>query len=108
MRRSPRPANVLRNARQGGVLVRLDLGGSVLCTDATFGTLSDVVVDPRTRSVTHLIVEPHGGDGVSRLIPFALADPDSDGGKKVTLRCAVDAATELTPAQEYVYDRLDA
>jgi hypothetical protein len=37
--------------------MRLELGSRVDCTDESFGTLADVVIDPTSRRVTHLVVE---------------------------------------------------
>src|SRR4051794_22132649 len=48
---------------------RLDLGSSVHCTDAQFGELADVVIDPTTRCVTHLVVRPHKRPGEARIVP---------------------------------------
>ncbi len=42
--------------------MRLDLGSPVRCTDDAFGELADVVIDPETRRVTHLVVQPHQRD----------------------------------------------
>jgi sporulation protein YlmC with PRC-barrel domain len=48
---------------------RLDLGSPVHCADATFGELADVVIDPTTRCVTHLVVRPHGRPDDARIVP---------------------------------------
>lgn len=37
--------------------MRLELGGRVDCSDGTFGELADVVIDPTTKRVTHLVVK---------------------------------------------------
>ena len=39
--------------------MRLDLGSAVHSADGVYGELADVVIDPLTRRVTHLVVEPH-------------------------------------------------
>ena len=49
--------------------MRLDLGSPVRCTDEAFGELADVVIDPGTRRVTHLVVQPHQRDEQARLVP---------------------------------------
>ena len=43
--------------------MRLELGGSVRCEDDLLGELADVVIDPTTKRVTHLVVEPHHETG---------------------------------------------
>src|SRR3954469_1111678 len=60
--------------------MRLDLGSGVQCTDAAFGELADVIVDPISRRVTHLVVEPHGHHERARLVPIERARPAGDGG----------------------------
>jgi sporulation protein YlmC with PRC-barrel domain len=37
--------------------MRLELGSRVDCTDESYGKLADVVIDPTSRRVTHLVVE---------------------------------------------------
>lgn len=87
--------------------MRLDLGESVSCSDGAFGTLSDVIVEPQAKRVTHLVIQPHGGDGVSRLVPIDLAQAtEGDGG--LTLSCEIEATTQLDSVQDYVYQRFDA
>jgi sporulation protein YlmC with PRC-barrel domain len=44
--------------------VRLELGSPVNCTDGPFGELAEIVIDPTKRRVTHLVVEPHGGEAL--------------------------------------------
>ena len=40
--------------------MRLELGTGVYCNDQSVGELVDVVIDPISRRVTHLVVEPDG------------------------------------------------
>ena len=49
--------------------MRLDLGCPVRCTDDAFGELADVVIDPTTRRVTHLVVQPRRPSEPARLVP---------------------------------------
>jgi sporulation protein YlmC with PRC-barrel domain len=86
--------------------VRLELGSPVNCTDGPFGKLADVVVDPTKRSVTHLVVEPHGDHGKTRLVPIELASPDEDETPAIAVRCSVEEADQLEPVEEYAYIRL--
>ena len=86
--------------------MRLELGKPVRCSDGVFGELADVVVDPTQNRVTHLVVRPHGLDGVSRLVPVELADSSGDDKPEISLRCALDDVQQLDYVQEYAYLRL--
>ncbi len=86
--------------------MRLELGKPVRCSDGVFGELADVVVDPTQNRVTHLVVRPHGFDGVSRLVPVELADSSGDDKPEISLRCALDDVQQLDYVQEYAYLRL--
>jgi sporulation protein YlmC with PRC-barrel domain len=86
--------------------VRLELGKPIRCSDGPFGELADVIVDPTTKRVTHVVAQPHKLDGVSRLVPIELADSTEDGEDGLTLSCTVEAATQLSSVQEQAYLRL--
>jgi sporulation protein YlmC with PRC-barrel domain len=58
--------------------MRLELGSAVRCTDLPFGELADVIVDPVSRRVTHLVVQPHHRHDGARLVPVELASADGD------------------------------
>src|SRR3954453_3727003 len=62
---------------------RLDLGCPVHCADAQFGELADVVIDPTTRCVTHLVVRPHNRPDDARIVPIDWARPE---GSKPAIR----------------------
>jgi len=59
--------------------MRIDLGSSVQCTDAVFGEIADVIVDPISRRVTHLVVRPHDHHEGARLVPIDRVRPAEDG-----------------------------
>ena len=82
--------------------MRLDLGSSVHCTDAAFGELADVVVDPIARRVTHLVVAPHGHHERARLVPIDRARPTEDG---LALDYSIADVEALEPLQESAYMR---
>ena len=65
--------------------MKLRLGEPVRATDGEFGELADIVVDPVTKCVTHLIVEPHHRHVQSRLVPIALVAEDGEGGLAIGL-----------------------
>lgn len=82
--------------------MRLDLGSNVHCTDAAFGELADVIVDPIARRVTHLVVEPHGDHGRARLVPIDRARPADDG---LALDYSIAEVEALEPLHESAYVR---
>ena len=91
--------------------MRLELGSRVDCTDATFGKLVDVVIDPISRRVTHLVVERDGNPWLARLVPIELAERDAREADAVALRATVEEVVEevgdLLPVREVAYLRLD-
>ena len=64
----------------------LPLGREVSCSDGPVGRLSDVLVDPDARRITHLVVEDR--DGTARLVPANLLRRGSRPGKTVVLACS--------------------
>jgi hypothetical protein len=82
--------------------MRLELGSPAACTDGVFGELVDVVVDPQTRAVTHLVVEPHHRHWMARLVPIALvaADPATQG---LALACTSAEARRLEHVQRSAF-----
>ncbi|MGZ8783583.1 MAG: hypothetical protein ACXWZB_08810 [Gaiellaceae bacterium] len=86
--------------------MRLELGSRVDCTDATFGKLVDVVIDPISRRVTHLVVERDGNPWLARLVPIELADHDKRAADNVALRATVEDVSDFPPVHEVAYLRL--
>ena len=62
----------------------LRIGVTVDCLDETCGRLTGLVVDPRSWTVTHVVVEPPAGHARARLVPAALV---AQGGDPVLLSC---------------------
>jgi sporulation protein YlmC with PRC-barrel domain len=58
--------------------MRLRLGQHVEATDGPFGEVGDIVIDPITRSVAHLVVEPHHRHQQARLVPITLVEVEGD------------------------------
>ena len=83
--------------------MRLELGSDVRCTDAAFGELADVVIDPIARRVTHLVVAPHHRPEDARLVPV---DRASDDGSAIALDCAVADVEAFERVRETAYLRL--
>ncbi len=86
--------------------MRLDLGSPVHCSDGPAGELADIVIDPSTRRVTYLVVEPHHHHEQARLVPAdrAQAEPAADGG--VALDCTIAEIGQLESLQRLAYLRL--
>ena len=84
--------------------MRLELGASVRCTDEELGDLADVVIDPTTKRITHLVVRPHHELVLTRLVPIDLAEEGD--GDELSLRATVAEVRELAPVQEVEYVRL--
>ena len=86
--------------------MRLDLGCSVRCSDGDFGEVADVVVDPTTRRVTHLVVQPHDRDEDALLVPVERARAGEAKDAGITLDFTVAEAGRLEQIREAAYLRL--
>jgi sporulation protein YlmC with PRC-barrel domain len=84
---------------------RLDPGSSVHCTDAQYGELADVVIDPTTRRVTHLVVRPRNRPDEARIVPVDWAAPDGPENA-ITLSATVAEVNGLDRVHETAYLRL--
>lgn len=82
--------------------MRLDLGCSVHCADASFGELADVIVDPISRRVTHVVVAPHGQREGARLVPIDRVRPGDEG---LVLSYSVADVETLEPLHESAFLR---
>jgi len=87
--------------------MQLELGTRVECADETFGTVVDVVIDPTSRRVTHLVVERDHDSWLARLVPVELAEPGNDSTGAIVLRATVEEVRQLAPMHEVSYLRLD-
>jgi sporulation protein YlmC with PRC-barrel domain len=82
--------------------MRLDLGCSVRCADTAYGELADVIVDPLTRRVTHVVVASHGDQERARLVPIDRVSAADDG---LLLRDTAAAIEALEPMDESAFLR---
>ena len=85
--------------------MRLELGARVDCIDGTFGELADVVIDPTTRRVTHLVVEAQEEPSVATLVPVELVDREQSA-RALTLRVTGGEVRALPPVQDVAYLQL--
>jgi hypothetical protein len=74
----------------------LTIGADVSCTDGACGKVSRLVIDPRTGTVTHLVVNDRQLRG--RLVPLSLVDVDAGTGQ-IRLRCPIAEFGKLHPAE---------
>jgi len=81
--------------------VTLVIGAAAYCSDGFPGELKCLVVDPATRAVTHLVIEPkleHGtGLGLARLVPLDHADAATG---ELRLSYTEAEFKDLSPAEE--------
>jgi hypothetical protein len=81
--------------------ITLVIGAAAYCSDGFPGELKGLVVDPATRAVTHLVIEPkleHGtGLGLARLVPLDHADATTD---EIRLGYTEAEFKDLNPAEE--------
>jgi hypothetical protein len=64
----------------------LRLKADVVCADGPAGHLTDVILDPTTENVTHVVVEVKGFGHPQHLVPVALLE--AGAGREVRLRCS--------------------
>lgn len=61
--------------------MKLDPGMTVCASDGCVGTLRDLVVDPITKQLTHLVVDTHDDVRRAHLIPFGAVHPEATVGR---------------------------
>jgi sporulation protein YlmC with PRC-barrel domain len=74
------------------------IGAEVRGTDGGLGQLKRVVVNPISKTVTHLLIEPKHRQGLGRLVPLDLVE--STRGGEVRLRCTRADFDQLDFAEE--------
>jgi len=73
------------------------IGAGASCTDGACGQVSRIIVNPVTRQVTHLAVDPKHRTGPGRLVPADLIDVTTG---RIRLGCTLAEFQALPPAQE--------
>jgi sporulation protein YlmC with PRC-barrel domain len=76
------------------------IGAEVSCTDGVCGHLTRVVINPASRTVTDLVVEPEHRTGLARLVPVELAIPAVPASDGIGLRCTLNQFAQFDPAEE--------
>ena len=77
--------------------IEFAMGATASCADGPGGKVGRVIIDPATKTVTHLVIEPKHRLGVERLVPLDLVDTTAGD---IRLRCTVEEFGKLEPAQE--------
>ncbi|HTX31112.1 MAG TPA: hypothetical protein VMD09_06990 [Solirubrobacteraceae bacterium] len=85
---------------------RLILGQLATCVDGPFGALEDIVIDPSSKRVTHIVVRPHGSIGSSRLVPFGFVRTGS-AVSQLSLQCTLSSLRELPAVEDLVSFPMD-
>jgi hypothetical protein len=70
------------------------LGASASCSDGFCGEVIRTILDPATRTVTHLVIEPKHRKMDGRLVPLDLVDAT---GGEIRLRCSLAEFEQLEP-----------
>jgi hypothetical protein len=78
-------------------LITLVIGSDVLCRDGYRGEVRAAVIDPAARTLTHIVVEPKGRQGLARLVPLNLVEAAPD---QVRLGCTEAEFKSLDAAEE--------
>jgi sporulation protein YlmC with PRC-barrel domain len=81
--------------------ITLVIGATARTSDGLAGEVKCLVVDPKSRTVTHLVVEPELGrdirSGLARLVPLDRVDVT---GEEIGLRYTEAEFEDLAPAEE--------
>jgi len=86
--------------------MRLEIGIRIRCTDGVYGELTDIVIDPLEKRVTHLVVRPAQDEGEARLVPIRLAKSGDGEQGEIELDCTLAEAKEFESVHESAYLRL--
>jgi sporulation protein YlmC with PRC-barrel domain len=78
-------------------LITLVIGSDAVGSDGYRGEVLAAVIDPAARTVTHIVVEPKGRQGLARLVPLDLVDASSG---QIRLGCTEEEFKGLEAAEE--------
>ena len=79
----------------------LQFGRPVRCSDGPVGSLSDLVIDPAARRVSHVVVE--APNGAARLVPADLLVTDQGLDGDVVLSCSVAEVLDRGTIRTFSY-----
>jgi len=78
-------------------MTEFTLGTRASCSDGFCGEVIRTILDPDTRTVTHLVIEPKHRQMDGRLVPLDLVDAT---GGEIRLQCSLAEFEQLEPAEE--------
>jgi hypothetical protein len=81
-------------------VITLVIGSDAVGSDGYRGEVLAVVVDPAARTVTHVVVEPEGRQGLARLVPLGLVDLAGASPGLIRLGCTEAEFKNLPAAEE--------
>ena len=73
------------------------LGARASCSDGLCGEVVRTILDPGTKTVTHLVIEPRHRKADGRLVPVELVEA---GAGEIRLRCSIAEFGQLEAAEE--------
>jgi hypothetical protein len=85
--------------------MKIELDIPVSCRDGAFGRLEDVVIDPKARRLTHLVVQPEDHSDRARLVAIEAARDDQES-ETLALERTVADLEQTDPIQESAYLRM--
>jgi sporulation protein YlmC with PRC-barrel domain len=80
-----------------GTVTTLEIGSGTRGSDGFRGEVRCVVIDPAAGTVTHLVVEPEGREGLARLVPLDIVDATTE---EIRLDCTEEEFRNLPPAEQ--------
>lgn len=78
-------------------MVEFEMGVKASCSDGFCGEVRRAILDPATRTVTHLVIAPKHDKAEGRLVPLELVDAT---GPEIRLHCTLDEFERLEPSEE--------
>lgn len=78
-------------------MTEFTLGARASCSDGFCGEVSRTILDPATRTITHLVIEPRHKKAEGRLVPLELVEA---AGGEIRVRCSLAEFERLDPAEE--------
>ncbi|HEX2037800.1 MAG TPA: hypothetical protein VHS99_26820 [Chloroflexota bacterium] len=87
--------------------IEIPVNAAVTCTDGLCGTSTHVILDPRTRRLTHLVVREKAFPHADHLVPVTLVEESTPHFVRLRATSAEVAAcpafteTEFVPPEQY-------
>jgi sporulation protein YlmC with PRC-barrel domain len=78
-------------------MTEFTMGARASCSDGFCGELRRTILDPATRTITHLVIEPTHKKEEGRLVPLHLVEA---AGGEIRLRCTLAEFEQLEPSEE--------